>query len=99
MLNGELHTNEVSKDYPNLGKTTCVFQLCVFPNRWCANGVPFHAISYSELRHFKRISKDKFIELCPDFGQLRHFGDVTLKSINQFHEILSIPKRKESFGN
>ena len=76
-------------------KRHSVIRLCVFPNRWIGEGVLSHAIHYTELKHFKRVSRVKFAEICPDFGQLRH-RDTRVKV--QGFRIENIPVRKESFG-
>lgn len=71
-----------------------VIYLSIFPERWLGNGIITHAISHSELKNFKIISKDLFFEKCPDFGQFRH---KNTKQKIQFIEY-AIPIRKESFG-
>lgn len=83
-----------SKEYPHLGLRRDCINLCIFPERWCANGVPFHAISFKDLCNFKRISKVRFFELCPDFGQLRHKKDTTFMNGN----LLNVPIRNKKFG-
>jgi hypothetical protein len=91
-------SSEVSEKYPYLGKRKDCITLCIFPNRWCANGVPYHAISFKDLHVFKRIAAKKFVVLCPDFGQLRHKGDTTLDYLKTCSRFINIPKRKETFG-
>jgi hypothetical protein len=76
-------------------KSFSVICLCVFPNRWIGEGILTHAIHYTELKHFKRISKAKFAEVCPDFGQFRH-KDTRVKVQN--FAIETVPIRNESFG-
>jgi len=86
--------NKVSGcDY--LGEMENCITLCIFPERWCANGIPFQAISFKELSKFKRVAEKKFFELCSDFGQFRHKDDITFK----YHKnIFNIPIRQKTFG-
>jgi len=94
-----LKANKVD-GYPNLGERDACICLCVFPERWVRNGIDFHAIRFSELHSFKRVSREKFFTLCPDFGQFRHHGDETVIRMHYLlGEMEAIPKRKETFGN
>lgn len=90
----DVHKADRSEDYPHIGVRSDCINLCIFPERWCGNGIPYQAISFKELKHFKRISKDKFFQICPDFGQFRHKGDFTFHWGNP----LNIPVRKLTFG-
>lgn len=81
-------------EYPHISSRLCCANLCIFPERQMGNGIPFHAIPFPELKKFKRINREKFIEQFPDHGQYRHFNDKTMQ-----HFILEkIPIRKKTFG-
>lgn len=74
----------------------------IFPNKWLGDGIVFHIMHYKNFSKFKRISKEKFFELCPDFGQLRHWGDETIDR-KKHRKLFSggdydISKRKMTFG-
>ena len=75
----------------------------ILPSKTLGNGIIFHIMHYREFRNFKRISKEKFFELCPDFGQLRHWMDDTIerkKHIKLFENSdYEIKKRKITMGN
>lgn len=83
-----------STKYPHISDKICVANLCIFPERWSGHGITFMAISFPELKNFKRISKEKFFKLCPDFGQFRHHNDHSMDS----YILEKIPVRKKSFG-
>ena len=85
--------------YPNQieRKGGCLTRV-VFPNKWMGDGVLFHVMHYTDIKKFKRIRKELFFELCPDFGQLRHWGDETIER-EKFRKLFDeIPKRKLTFG-
>lgn len=90
--------------YPSqVHRTGGCYTRVVFPNKWLGDGIIFHILHYRDLKKFKRIRKEKFYELCPDFGQLRHWGDNTIerkKSRKLFgsDDFDLIPKRKMTFG-
>lgn len=85
---------DASVEYPQISPRLCCANLCIFPERQMGNGIPFQAIPFPELRKFKRISREKFIEKFPDHGQYRHFADTTMK----YFSLENIPVRKKSFG-
>ena len=70
----------------------------VFPNKWLGDGISFHVMHYRDLSKFKRIKKEKFFELCPDFGQLRHWADNTIERHSYEKLFQDIPKRKLTLG-
>lgn len=81
------------------------FTRVIFPNKWIGNGVLFHIMHYKEFTKFKRINKNEFFKLCPDFGQLRHFTDNTIEC-HSYMKLFdfgvfsdeTIQKRKKTFG-
>lgn len=90
-------TGDNIEGYPNqIVRSGGCYTRVVFPNKWIGNGVLFHIIHYRDLKKFKRISKEKFFELCPDFGQFRHFGDNTIDRRELLFD--GVTKRKLTFG-
>jgi hypothetical protein len=82
--------------------TGCMARV-VFPERQIGYGVIFSVMHYSELRFFKRIKRELFFELCPDFGQYRHHSDdsVNFLSKRSLFTLGDYPirKRKKTFGH
>lgn len=93
----DLTTGDNSSDKRLIEMKGCVTRV-VFPNKWMGNGILFHVIHYSDLKKFKRISEKKFFELCPDFGQLRHWEDKTIERYKYTELFQGIRKRKLTFG-
>jgi hypothetical protein len=91
----DVHKANKAIGYQNQGERQVCVNLCIFPERWSSNGVPFMAIPFPELYNFRRISKEKFNVICPDFGQFRHKDD---KTISRF-SLENIPVRKKTFGS
>lgn len=92
--------NEVMASFDELldliqdGKHSGCCTRVVLPHTKMGNGIKYHVMSYNEIsQYWKRISKERFSELCKDFGQFRHYADDMIKTHS-----LEIPKRKETFG-
>ncbi len=84
------------------GNTFKVITDVIMPQRAIGNGVICHCMSYVYIRaNYKRISKAKAFEICPDFGQWRHVDDqynmsVTYLGYRYLDELK--PMRKKPFG-
>lgn len=94
------HNN--SGNYPHVGERKGCLKLCIFPERWIGNGISIQAIHCLELGNFKRISKQNFHLICPDFGQFMHKNNTRGKNpflIDLITELTEITTRKEKFGN
>ena len=74
----------------------------IFPYRWLGNGIISHCMRYVEInKNYKRITKKKAMELCPDFGQYRHIDDDLNQSITwlaSVHNEELKPLRAYGFG-
>lgn len=54
-------------------KRTQVLTEVIRPNKLLGNGVISELMNYPDInKHYKRISKKKAFQICPDFGQMRH---------------------------
>ena len=94
----DLVNGDASKEYPYLSQRDGCVQRVVFPKRWMGNGILFEVMHYKNLKKFKRIKREDFFKICPDFGQLRHFGDKTI-DFNKHRSLFEgIKKRDETFG-
>lgn len=84
------------------GNTFKVITDVIMPQRAIGNGVICHCMSYVYIRaNYKRISKAKALEICPDFGQWRHVDDEHNRSVTWLGELYLNelkPMRKKPFG-
>lgn len=74
----------------------------IIPDRVAGNGIICHCMTHTHIRdNYKRISKAKAFEICPDFGQWRHVDDQHNFSVTYLaHRYLDElkPMRKKPFG-
>lgn len=84
------------------GNTFKVVTDVIMPETVIGNGVICHCMSYVYIRdNYKRISKAKALEICPDFGQWRHVDDEHNMSVTYLGSIYLNqlkPMRKKPFG-
>ena len=56
----------------------------VRPNHLLGCGIISELMEYVEIyKNYKRISKKKALQICPDFGQMRHVDEVENYSIHR----------------
>ena len=65
-------------------KRTQVLTEVIRPNKLLGSGVIIELMNYPDInKHYKRISKKKALQICPDFGQMRHVDSLDNYSINR----------------
>ena len=74
----------------------------IIPDKVLGQGIICHCMTYPHIReNYKRVSKVKALEICPDFGQWRHVHDKLNHTVRYWgyrHLEELMPVRKKPFG-